>query len=287
MTLWLLYDRQDIEKNIRYIEMYRKACEERAVTFSLIVTQKLSMTVCEGKITVLYEDQPVALPEAAVCRDRNPLLTKQLEYAGIKVFNNSFVADLGNDKAKAYQYFAHKRIPMMNSCFCKKDAYRDCFPYPVVVKSCCGHGGSEVFLVKNRQEYENACRKIRSEDVVVQEVASEVGKDLRVYVIGKEIIACILRQSDCDFRSNFSLGGRTSVYTLKEKEKELVETIIGLFDFGLVGIDFVFHHGEMRFNEIEDVVGARMLYKNTDVDLVGKYLDHILGFFGKNAPETK
>lgn len=276
MKLWLLYNAQDLEKNTHYIEMYREACRERNLAFSLIVTEKLSLTVTDQRLTVLYDNRPANLPDAAVCRDRDPLLTKQLEGAGVAVFNNSFVAELGNHKAKAYQYLAGKHIPMMDSCFCKKEAYRDCFPYPVVVKSCEGHGGSEVFLVNDRREYENACKKIRSADVVVQKVASDVGKDLRVYVIGKEIVACILRQSDHDFRSNFSLGGNTCVYTLKEEEKTLVEKIIGLFDFGLVGIDFVFHRGKIMFNEIEDVVGARMLYKNTNIDLVGKYLDHIL-----------
>jgi gamma-F420-2:alpha-L-glutamate ligase len=55
-----------------------------------------------------------------------------------------------------------------------------------------------------------------------------------------------------------------------------VNQILNLFDFGLVGIDFLIgDKGELIFNEIEDVVGARMLYQCTDINLVGLYLDYI------------
>ena len=53
--------------------------------------------------------------------------------------------------------------------------------------------------------------------------------------------------------------------------------IVELFDFGMVGIDFIIgDSGELIFNEIEDVVGARMLYQcMPGVNLVGKYLRFI------------
>ena len=53
---------------------------------------------------------------------------------------------------------------------------------------------------------------------------------------------------------------------------------MALFDIGLAGIDFLIgDNGELIFNEVEDVVGARMLYQCVpDINLVGKYLDYIL-----------
>ena len=45
----------------------------------------------------------------------------------------------------------------------------------------------------------------------------------------------------------------------------------------MVGIDFlVDEKGKFLFNEIEDVVGARMLYQLTSINLVEKYLQFIL-----------
>jgi glutathione synthase/RimK-type ligase-like ATP-grasp enzyme len=57
----------------------------------------------------------------------------------------------------------------------------------------------------------------------------------------------------------------------------MVEAIAQQFHFGLVGVDFIFHKGELVFNEIEDAVGTRMLYMHTDMDIVRDYLDFILG----------
>jgi glutathione synthase/RimK-type ligase-like ATP-grasp enzyme len=56
----------------------------------------------------------------------------------------------------------------------------------------------------------------------------------------------------------------------------MVERVLSSVQFGLAGIDFVFHNGEAVFNEIEDVVGARMLYQYTDIDIVDLYVEHIV-----------
>ena len=66
------------------------------------------------------------------------------------------------------------------------------------------------------------------------------------------------------------------MYFLKAVEQELVQKIIDLFDFDMVGIDFILDdNGNLVFNEIEDVVGARMLYQCSDIDIVKEYLCYI------------
>lgn len=59
------------------------------------------------------------------------------------------------------------------------------------------------------------------EGYVYQKPASDLGRDLRVWLIGGKIIAAVLRKSDTDFRSNYCLGGSAQVYTLSESEKRL------------------------------------------------------------------
>ena len=72
------------------------------------------------------------------------------------------------------------------------------------------------------------------------------------------------------------MGGRAEVYNLSDEEREKVEKVIRLFDFDFVGIDFIFNNGKIVFNEIEDVVGSRMVYTYTDIDIVEMYVDYIL-----------
>ena len=112
--------------------------------------------------------------------------------------------------------------------------------------------------------------------MVLQKLTGRAHQDVRVYVIGKEIIAAVCRTATSGFKSNYSLGGSVELYTLSEKQKILVNKIIDQFDFGLVGIDFLIgDDGEFIFNEIEDVVGARMLYQCSNINLVGLYLEFI------------
>ena len=110
---------------------------------------------------------------------------------------------------------------------------------------------------------------------VYQMPCDTLGKDLRVWVIGGEIICSILRENDSDFRSNFCLSGRATPYNLNEKETALVKKIISLVDADYIGIDFLFHNNNLVFNEIEDTVGARMVYEKTDIDILNLYCEYI------------
>ena len=127
--------------------------------------------------------------------------------------------------------------------------------------------------MKNLQGYTPRCS-----DFILQPFLKGPGKDVRVYVIGNEIVAAIERQAREGFRSNYSLGGAVRPVALTEEQKGLVAQICRIFDFGLAGIDFlVDERGNFVFNEIEDVVGARMLYQcRPDIDLLGRYFSFIL-----------
>ena len=64
-------------------------------------------------------------------------------------------------------------------------------------------------------------------------------------------------------------------YELSENERQMVNCILKKLPLDYGGIDFIFHHNKAVFNEIEDAVGARMLYATTDIDivsLVAKYI---------------
>ena len=67
------------------------------------------------------------------------------------------------------------------------------FPYPLVVKPANGHGGDRVSLVENKGQFDEALASILPDPAIVQETASDAGKDLRIYVLFGEIKAAVLR----------------------------------------------------------------------------------------------
>jgi gamma-F420-2:alpha-L-glutamate ligase len=285
MIGWLLYSRQDIEKNKAYIDFYREEGKGLDIDIQLIITEELEFGIKNKAWFITYKNELVKYPDFAICRTIYPLLNKQLEYVGINVFNNSHIAEICNDKAKTYQYVAQLGIPMVDSVFTKNSAVLNSLETavePCIIKAVAGHGGSQVFLYNPNsttdveKEKSSIYTKLQGADTVVQPLIGTNHQDLRVYIIGDEIIAAVLRTAKEGFKSNFSLGGEVETYTLSDTEVKLVKRIISLFDIGMVGIDFIIgDDSELIFNEIEDVVGARMLYQCTKINLVRLYLEFI------------
>ncbi|MDF2589661.1 MAG: hypothetical protein K0S41_3502 [Anaerocolumna sp.] len=285
MIGWLIYSKPDAIKNKRYIDFYMEEGKLLNIDISLILVEDLNFGINDNKWFIELKNQTVKSPDFVICRTIYPLLNKQFELMGIRVFNNSMVADICNDKAKTYQYVAKLGIKVVDTIFCRNDLLQlklNSLKEPTVVKAVAGHGGSQVFLIdpndttiveRKKQEIIDGIDK---SDVVIQPLTGNKHQDLRVYVLGKQIIAAILRTANEGFKSNFSLGGDVKRYELSPEETNTVMKIVHSLDFDLVGIDFIIgDQGELIFNEIEDVVGARMLYQCTDINLVRVYLNYI------------
>jgi len=284
MVAWIIYFREAAEYNREYIKLYIETGARLGVDVRLIIAEDLKFGVKNNSYFILYRKEEIAYPDFAICRAIYPLMTRQLELMGIKVYNNSFVAEICNDKARTYQYLARTGIAMADTEFYKSFQLDDVLSdlnEARVIKAVGGHGGNQVFLVDpavtEDKEIAETKKALSGSDLVVQPKIGNRNQDLRVYVIGKEIIAAVLRTARQGFKSNYSLGGEVALYELSKEEKELVKLIIDQFDFGLVGIDFIVaDDGRLIFNEIEDVVGARMLYKCSDINIVEKYLRYII-----------
>ena len=283
MTAWLVYRLKDVERNKAYIEFYKEEGKALAINIKLILVDKLKFGVKDNNLFIEYDGKPIKRPDFVINRFIYPLLTKHLEDMNIKVFNNSKVANICNDKAKTYQYISRLKIPMIDTNFIKSEylsqAIED-IKETTIIKGVSGHGGNQVYLLNPEDEEakkQKIVSKLKNSDLVLQPLVGSNNQDLRVYIIGKKIIAAILRTAKSGFKSNFSLGGKVKKYDLSEKEISLINCIINEFDFDLVGIDFLIDNdGNLLFNEIEDVVGARMLYQCTDINLVNLYLKHII-----------
>lgn len=275
---WILYNKEDAKRNEGYIEFHKVEGEKLGIDIELLYIEDLEFGVQYDEWYLLYEGEELEKPDFAIVRMNYPLLSRQLELMDIPVFNSSFVASICNDKAQTYQYVAKTGVAMVDSQFVHKKfllSKISSVPRPFVVKSVSGHGGSQVFFVEEGQDVMPIYEKL-DDHVVIQPLASSKKQDLRVYIVGNEIVGAVLRTGTDGFRSNFSLGGKAEFYTLEDDEKEIVERIIDLFDFGLAGIDFIIgDNGALIFNEIEDVVGSRMLYSCSDINIVALYLEYI------------
>lgn len=276
---WLIYRKRDAERNRHYIQFYEEACSKRGAHISLRYFEDFSYGTHQNGLFLSYNGTPVMRPDFVVMRADEPLFSYHLELMGFSVFNNAMLSLAANDKLRTLQMASAAGIPIPVSRLAEKSSALKLgaeLGYPLVMKPRDGHGGQDVLWIENEAAVTEALKAYHHTTFLLQQPVSDLGKDLRVYVVGGKVVASMLRVQTADFRSNYCLGGSAGVYRLTPKEEALVHKTVDLFTVGFAGFDFMFHHGEMILNEIEDVVGARMLYHLTDLDVVDVYVDHIL-----------
>lgn len=278
MQGWLLYSQKDAEQNRSYIDWFIDEAQKEDIELRLIVREQLDVGIETGRLLWRYEGDAITLPTFAVVRTVEPFLQRLLEDVGVLTFNSFSIAQTTNDKRLTYFEMQKLGIPIVDTYFTTAYSFPESPPlnFPLVVKEATGRGGKEVFYITSEDEWNRVLEHISSNELVIQQANVKLGRDIRVFVIGKEIIAAILRKSDHDFRANFSLGGTAELYELSEEEQSLVKKILEHFDFGFVGIDFLISEdGNLLFNEIEDVVGSRTLSSTTDINVLEKYMKFI------------
>lgn len=277
---WLLYEERDLAINRDFAIYVESEGVKRGLKIETVRTTQLELGMKKGGALSIRKDGRETVPDFMISRQRDAFVSAQFEASGIPVFNNAHVCALCNDKRVTHQFLVG--IPMLESRFVNhrravapvEDAY------PLVVKPACGHGGEHVVLVKNEYEWREAVDEILPQDIVEQKVAGTPGRDLRVYVLFGEIVAAVMRTAQKGIVSNFKRGGDVALHSLTEEERILGEMVIARFEQAgaplcLAGIDFLYDQGVPVLGEVEDVVGSRMLYKVSDVDIVARYLDGI------------
>ena len=132
-------------------------------------------------------------------------------------------------------------------------------------------------LVENQTQCNNALASIRPHPAIVQEVASDAGQ-------GPEDL-CFVRRDQGGGHAHGRAGNCEQLQTRRKCEasfpyrcgNELAQQVIKRFadadaPLAFAGIDLIYHLGSPVINEVEDVVGSRMLYKVSDMDIAELYL---------------
>ena len=292
---YLLYEPEDAKKNTAFIEMFQKEAQLHNIALPLLLTtdkglQNKADMAHTGTNAWKISMQDLEQPNFIINRSRIPSLSKALEQCGIHVFNSSKVCGICNDKQLTYAYLKEYEIPFMDFCWIEENQNAVAFSvyvekaiqfgYPFVLKPVDGHGGSHVALIENREKLCEELLSIKKEyghipKLIFQRCATDIGKDLRVYVLGGKIVAGMMR-TGTGLCSNFSLGGTATPHTLTKEETALTMKISTVLPADLIGIDFIYQNGHAVFNEIEDVVGTRMLYQYTNIDIVKDYMNYIV-----------
>lgn len=295
---YIIYYDEEAKKNSGFIDMLKSECRKYDIALEYISFEKVNLmseSSFENKFKKIF---------FVINRTREYKLSLRFEKINVKVFHSSKITELGNNKYKTYcclkEYFEkNKNEPqgewIAHTVLVKADdlnnVLNDYIGKDYVIKSVDGHGGSQVFSLnddgtklgsyrKNRDNAKNNIYKsLQGHDCVLQKRIDSDSNDIRVYIVFGKIYAAVLRHGNDGFKSNFSLGGSVEEYFLDEEQKKFIEKFIEAFGAGqlsMAGIDFILtRDGNLIFNELEEMVGSRMLYNCSKHDIVRKYVEQI------------
>lgn len=265
---YLLYERQDAEKNDTFINQMIDIAKHYHIELSLVIVDELDIKKWINGIRH---------PLFVWNRTRQAHIAKEIELAGMKVFNCSFVNGMANDKKSTLQFAQQLGIPTVPILL--EGQIKD---FPVIIKTVDGHGGNEVALCLNVEDLERYKDKWRQRKTLIQPYIESHSTDIRVWGVGSTIIGAVKRIGAKDFRSNYTLGGSIEKYDLSVEQSRQVLKLQNALKSDYIGFDFLLlPNGDWLLNEIEDPVGARSYYQ-----LYSEALPNILiKYFIKNSEE--
>lgn len=204
-------------------------------------------------------------------------IKKHLQNLNILMINSLEISKLANNKYNTYKICKKLNIPCLKTTLLNTKNIKT-LTYPKVIKEVSGHGGNEVFLVKNNLELHDILKNSITNNklYIAQDECDTPGIDIRVYVINNKVVKVVKRYSRSDFRTNYSLGGNFVFSRLNKDIKNILNILFSNYKFGFVGIDFIINNKKYILNEIEDIVGCRMLYLKWDKDIADILFKEIL-----------
>lgn len=253
----IVYNKTDQNKNQWFIDKCLKELNDD--DFSLLYKEE-SETISYARENKL---------DFVIYRARDYRLVRELEQLGIRVFNNSLANKIANDKYQSYLFCKMNDLPCLETYEDSKYVNE----YFFVMKSVDGHGGKEVYLVEN-EEFAKKILEDTHKKYIYQQFIDHAS-DVRLYILNKKVIGAVKRENKHNFRSNYSLGGCASKYEPSQEMVEIAEKVSSLLDADYIGVDFIINDNVCVINEIEDPVGARMLYETSAIDVVSLFICYI------------
>lgn len=207
-------------------------------------------------------------------------IKNEINLLGKKSYNslNSFeiyVNKYEQMKRLTSEYFLKPKYLLGNSCL-HYDMLSHCLGERIVAKGLENSMGREIFLLESETDMEYLKRYGEHKEWLFEEfIETSYGEDLRIYAIRGEVVGCMKRKAETDFRANLALGANIFSYPVTDKIKNIAGDIYLQTGLDFVGIDLLFGEKCFYLCEINVMPGIQGMEKATGVNVAGMMIDRI------------
>jgi RimK family alpha-L-glutamate ligase len=252
------------------------------------------MAISNAQVSVVIDGDAVVvrehLPDFVVFWDKDIRLALQLERLGLRLFNRAQVIAICDDKSLTHIMLAGQGIAMPRTlvaplvfpgldepdgCFVQR--VMDELGFPVVVKECFGSFGAQVYLAHTPTELEALHRRLLHTPHLAQQfIASSAGRDVRLQVVGSQVIAAVRRANSSDFRANASNGGTMTPFNAPSAFVDMALRCCRVLGADFAGVDILFGPDDQPLLcEINSNAHFKNLYHCTGVDAAEAMARHM------------
>ncbi|KPB05518.1 ATP-grasp domain-containing protein [Bacillus sp. CHD6a] len=290
LVCWIIYNGNlPQQKFIHLAEWFDKEARKYHISTKLLKNNELFPTVADGRAIVEGVHNHQELPDFVFFLDKDVLLARHLEKMGIPVYNSAACIEICDNKSLTFQTLADHGIPMPKTLLAPMvfHAHENVEPFyhaaeilgfPLVLKEAYGSFGMQVYLIHSIDELLMKVKELGNRPFLMQEfISSSKGKDIRLNVVGDEVVASMMRVSETDFRANVSNGGKMLKYEPTDIEKEVAIKSAKLVGADFAGVDLLFaEDGSPLVCEINSNAHIKNIYDCTGVNVATYIVPHIL-----------
>ncbi len=266
------------------------AAEAKDHSVELIDTKRCYLNIKSHAPEVHYDGEALPHYDAVIPRIGASLtfygmaVIRQFEAMGTYCVNGSDAIGASRDKLMAHQILAHHKIPMPTTAFANSPKDTDSLlalvgGAPIVVKLLQSTQGRGVVLAETKKAGEAVISAFQGLDAnfLAQEFVKEAaGRDLRCFVIGKRVIASMMRiNDDGDFRSNLHRGGRAESARITPRERATAIKAAKVLGLKVAGIDMLRTEEGAKVLEVNSSPGLEGIEKASGIGVAEEVIAHI------------
>ena len=217
---------------------------------------------------------------------------RQFEMMGVYPLNESVAIGRSRDKLRSLQILARDGVGLPVTAFANDTTRTNevldiVGGAPVVIKLLEGTQGIGVVLGETPKSARSVIEAFHGADIaiLVQEFIKEAeGRDVRVFVIGRRVVAAMLRSSaEGEFRSNLHRGGTAEDAEITAEERKAALKAAKSMGLNVAGVDLLRASRGPVILEVNSSPGLEGIEKATGTEIA----EAIIIFLEKNAKPNR
>lgn len=232
----------------------KEVAKARGHEVKIINYAKCYVSVQKNSPVVHYKGAPLTgfdaiIPRIAASYTKyGTAVVRQFELQSVFTTASSIAIVRSRDKLRAYQLLGKAGVDVPKTVFAREtadfdDVIRLAGGVPLIIKVARGTHGNGVVLAETSKAAKAVMQAFYVEGVsfLVQEFVEEsAGMDIRVFVVGGQVVASMKRQSlDDDFRSNLHQGGEGRLIKLEPEEEKIALKAAKAMGLPICGVDIM------------------------------------------------